>query len=91
MLACCKGKHFPQASLTVRKAGDKPVEYCKIKLEEVIITSVSTGGSGHDDRLTEHVTMNFGKVSVDYTPQDDKGAAGTAIPMSWDVAANTQG
>jgi type VI secretion system secreted protein Hcp len=91
MLACCKGQHFPQASLTVRKAGDKPVEYCKIKLEEVIITSVSTGGSGHDDRLTEHVTLNFGKVSVDYTPQDDKGAPATAIPMSWDIAANTQG
>jgi hypothetical protein len=30
-------------------------------------------------------------VSVDYVPQDDKGAAGTAIPMSWDIAANDKG
>jgi type VI secretion system secreted protein Hcp len=91
LLAYCNGKHFPQASLTIRKTGEKPVEYCKIKMEEVIISSVSTGGSGQDDRLTEHVTLNFGKVSVDYTPQSDKGAAATPIPMSWDIAANTQG
>jgi type VI secretion system secreted protein Hcp len=90
LLACCNGKHFPEAFLTVRKAGEKPVEYLKVKLEEVLISSVSTGASGHDDRLTEHVTLNFGKVSVDYTPQDDKGASGTAIPMSWDIAGNTR-
>ncbi len=87
-LACCDGKHFATALLTVRKAGEKPVEYIKIKLEEVLITSISTGGSGGEDRLTENVTLNFAKVSLDYTPQDDKGAAGTAIPMAWDIAAN---
>jgi type VI secretion system secreted protein Hcp len=91
LLACCNGKHFPQACLTVRKAGEKPVEYCKIKLEQVLISSISTGAASHgDDRLTEHVTINFAKVSVDYTPQDDKGAPGTAIPMSWDIAKNTR-
>jgi type VI protein secretion system component Hcp len=38
--------------------------------------------------LTENVTLNFAKVSVDYVPQDDKGAAGTAIPMAWSIAEN---
>lgn len=88
MLACCNGKHYDQALLTVRKAGEKPVEYIKIKLTEVLITSVSTGGSGGEDRLTENITLNFGKVHYDYTPQDDKGSAGTAIPMTWDIAQN---
>jgi type VI secretion system secreted protein Hcp len=88
MLSCCNGKHYDTALLTVRKAGEKPVEYIKIKLTEVLVTSVSTGGSGGEDRLTENVTLNFSKVHVDYTPQDEKGAAGTAIPMSWDIAAN---
>ena len=90
MLACCDGKHFKDALLTVRKAGEKPVEYLKIKIEEVLVTSVSTGGSGGEDRLTENVTLNFAKVKVDYTPQDEKGAAGTAIPMSWDIAINSK-
>jgi type VI secretion system secreted protein Hcp len=90
MLACCNGKHYDSALLTVRKAGEKPVEYIKIKLTEVLITSVSAGGSGGEDRLTENVTLNFSKVHYDYTPQDDKGAAGTAIPMSWDISANVK-
>jgi type VI secretion system secreted protein Hcp len=87
-LACCDGKHFADATLVVRKAGEKPVEYITIKMQEVMITSLSTGGSGGEDRLTENVTLNFGKVSLDYVPQDDKGAPGTAIPMTWDIAGN---
>lgn len=88
MLACCKGTHYDEALLTVRKAGDKPLEYVKIKLTEVLITAVSTGGSGGEDRLTENVTLNFSKVHLDYTPQDEKGSAGTTIPMEWNIAEN---
>ena len=29
MLACCNGKHFDNAVLTVRKAGEQPLEYLK--------------------------------------------------------------
>ena len=90
MLACCDGKHYDEAKLTVRKAGEHPVEYIKIKLTEVLITSVTAGGSGGEDRLTENVTLNFAKVHYDYVPQDDKGKAGTAIPMTWDIAANVK-
>src|ERR687886_324578 len=33
LLACCSGNHYPNALLTVRKAGgDSPVEYVKIKM-----------------------------------------------------------
>jgi type VI secretion system secreted protein Hcp len=90
LLACCKGTHYDDAELIVRKAGDNPVEYIKIELTEVLITAVTTGGSGGEDRLTENVTLNFAKVKFDYVPQDDKGKAGTAIPMSWDISANVQ-
>ncbi len=90
LLAASNGKHYDEATLTVRKAGEHPVEYIKIKMTEVLITSLSTGGSGGEDRLTENVTLNFAKVSVDYTPQDDKGKGGTAIPYSWDIAANVK-
>jgi len=44
---------------------------------------------GGDDRVTENVTLNFSKMSLDYVPQDNKGAPGTAIPMTWDIAANS--
>src|ERR1043166_2380183 len=90
LLAGCTGQHFPEANLVVRKAGTKPVEYIKIKMSEVLITSVSTGGSGGEDRLTENVTLNFGAVHFDYTPQKPDGGPGTAIPMEWDIALNAK-
>ena len=91
LLAASNGKHYKEALLTVRKAGEHPVEYVKIKMEEVLITSLSTGGSGGEDRLTENVSLNFAKVSVDYTPQKDDGTADTTIPYSWDIAGNIKG
>ncbi|HEY1789648.1 MAG TPA: type VI secretion system tube protein Hcp [Verrucomicrobiae bacterium] len=91
MLACCNGTHYDEVDMVVRKSGGTAVEYIKIKLEEVLITSISTGGSGGEDKLTENVTLNFAKFKFDYTPQDDKGKAGTAIPASWDIAANIKG
>jgi type VI secretion system secreted protein Hcp len=88
MLACCNGKHFDSALLTVRKAGENPVEYVKIEMTEVLITSVSTGGSGGEDRLTENVTLNFAKVKVNYEQQTEKGASGAKPKMGWDIAGN---
>jgi type VI secretion system secreted protein Hcp len=89
VLACCEGTHYSQVLLTVRKAAGKaPLEYVKITLNEVLVAGISTGGSGGEDRLTENVTLNFGKFSMDYTPQQDDGSAGTAINAGWDVAAN---
>jgi type VI secretion system secreted protein Hcp len=89
--ACCSGDHYDEANLVVRKAGGStPVEYLKIKLTEVFITSVSTGGSGGEDRLTENVSLNFSKFQLFYTPQDKTGAAGTPIPCGWDISANAK-
>jgi type VI secretion system secreted protein Hcp len=90
MLACANGSHFDEATLTVRKAGGTaPVEYVTIKMNEVFITSVSTGASGGQDRLVEEVNLNFAKVNLYYTPQTEKGAKGTPIGFNWDIAANS--
>lgn len=88
MKMCCNGKHYPEALLTVRKAGENALEYIKIKMEDVLISSVQTGGGKGDDRLSENVTLNFAKVSVDYTPQKKDGSGDAAIKMGWDIAAN---
>ena len=88
-LACCTGKHFPDAVLTVRKAGEKPLDYLIITMTDVIITSVSTGGSNGDEVLTETVSLNFAKVKESYQPQDNTGAkAGGAIEIEYSIAEN---
>jgi len=89
-LFCCSGKHFKEGLLTVRKAGDKPVEYLKISMTNILISSVTTGGSGGEDRLTENVTLNFSKVKVEYTGQKADGGADTTKTIGWDIAANTK-
>jgi type VI secretion system secreted protein Hcp len=89
MLACCKGSHYPEATLTMRKAGGDPLPYLTIKLTDLIITSVSTGSSSGEDRQTENITLNFGAFEVSYQPQDNKGAKkGGAITVKYDIAKN---
>lgn len=89
MLQCAQGSHIPTATLTVRKAGNNPLEYIKIELQDILVTSVSTGGSGGEDRLTENVTLNFRKIKVIYTEQDDTGKPAGQTEFSWDIATNT--
>jgi type VI secretion system secreted protein Hcp len=88
MLYCANGDHFDEATLTVRKAGKKALEYIIIKMGKVMITSVSTGGSGGEDRLTENIALNFENVEVKYTPQKDTGDAGTPNELKWDIGKN---
>lgn len=91
-LLCLNGKNTTgDVLLTVQKAGEKPVPYVKITMSDFIITSVSTGGSGGEDRLTENVTINFAKVKFEYTPQKPDGTADTTIPYTWKIAENVAG
>lgn len=85
----CTGKHIKSATLVVRKAGGKaPIEYLKIHLEDIIVSSVSTGGSGGEDRLTENVTLNFARFKTDYTPQKADGTADATRTAGFDVQQN---
>lgn len=90
LLAASNGQHYADAKLVVRKAGGKgaPIEYIKITMEEVMVTSVSCGGSGGEDRLTENVTLNFAKVKYEYTPQKADGSKDTTKEMIYDIASN---
>jgi type VI secretion system secreted protein Hcp len=87
MLNCCDGKHIKDGLITVRKAGEKPVEYLKIKLTDILISGVQIAGHG-SDLLTENVTLNFSKVEVEYQEQDEKGAGKAGGQMGWDLKAN---
>ena len=88
MIAAAGGKHIPTALLTLRKAGEHPLEYLKVTMEDCLITSISTGGSGGEDRLTENVTLNFAKVKVEYCEQKKDGTGAAAQTFGWDIKAN---
>jgi type VI secretion system secreted protein Hcp len=69
-----QNKVIPQVSLTVRKAGDTPLEYFRIELTNAKINSLRAESSG--DELMEHVDIGFSKVKVVYTPQGKTGGIG---------------
>ena len=88
MQKCCTGEHYPEAILTVRKAGADPLEYLVITMKGVLVTSISTGGSGGEDKLTENITLNFAEFQSVYTPQVADGSGGAAIDVAFHIAQN---
>ncbi len=74
--ACCTGARLETAYLYVTNATGQQTDFVTIELSEgVLITSVSTGGSGGDERLTENISLHFGKFKYSFQPQDDEGKA----------------
>jgi type VI secretion system secreted protein Hcp len=103
MLHCADGAHIKEANFVVRKAGGAKLEYLKIKLTDVLISSykphgsetsdvdtATTGGARASGELpSEQVTLSFAKVEVSYQPQGPDGKAqGGPIVAGWDVKAN---
>lgn len=90
MKYCTKGEHIKQGTLVVRKAGGGQMEYIVLDMADVLISSISTGGSGGEDRLTENVSLNFGAYNIQYVPQTETGAPDTITDWKWDIAANSE-
>lgn len=89
--ACMQGSHFPKATVTLNKSGgDEALPYLTYEFEEVYISSFQwSGSSGGNDRPTEQVSLDFGKVSVNYSQQTEKGSAGKQMAGSWNVRTQT--
>lgn len=88
LIALAKGSHIPTATLLVRKAGEGQQKYLEVTMNKVLVTSVSTGGSGGEDRLTENVTLNFAEMKFEYFLQNEKGVTASGGVFDWDIAGN---
>ena len=84
---CCSGTESDKATLTCRKAGmhGAPLEYLKIELRKVLITSIDGGVAAPNELGTETITLNFGKVRYTYTPQSDTGLGLAMVDFEWDI------
>ena len=90
LLACANGKHIAKGTLTVRKAGEKPLEYMKISMSQILVSSVETGSQTDDERQTERVLLNFAKVKVEYFMQSANGGKEPGGEMAYDIAGNAK-
>ncbi len=87
-LACATGKHIPTATVTVRRAGEKPQEYLTYDLTEVFVSSISTSGHEGGGIAQESVSLNFSKIKMTYIPQKADGTPGAKNEKTYDVKAN---
>ncbi len=85
--ACCAGKHFPKAVITLVKAGgNSPVDYLKYEFTELFVQDINwSASSGGDDTPAESVAFAFGTVQVTYSEQKADGSKGPAIVAGWDL------
>ena len=87
--ACATGTHIKDATITHRKAGKGQQEYLIVKMNDVIITGVTHGGSG--DGGSENVSLAFSKVDLEYKPQKPDGSLDAGIHFKYDLKAQKAG
>jgi type VI secretion system secreted protein Hcp len=83
---CANGKHFDQAVITCRKAGEGQLDFLKLTLKQVLVTSVAPSASSGGE-ISESVALSYADIEFEYKPQDEKGALGGAVKFGWNVAS----
>jgi type VI secretion system secreted protein Hcp len=79
--AACQGDPVRgTTTFTARKQGDVPLEFLKIKMEDVIITSIEHSGTAGPDGLPmESVSLDFRSLEITAVRQDSRGGAGEVV------------
>ncbi|SEL35957.1 type VI secretion system secreted protein Hcp [Roseateles sp. YR242] len=83
--ACASGKHFDSAVITCRKAGEGQLDFLKVTLKQVLVTSVSPSASSGGD-ISESVSLSYSDIEFEYKAQDAKGSLGGAVKFGWNLA-----
>ena len=89
MQSCATGQHLKEATITHRKAGKGGQDYLVIKMNDVIVTSVSDGDN--QENHLESVSLAFAKVDVEYRPQKPDGSLDAGIHFKYDLKSNKVG
>jgi type VI secretion system secreted protein Hcp len=84
VLDCAQGIQILKVTLTLRDQAAPQVEFYKITLQDVTITSVTTDGNSADPRPFETVTFSFQKIAWQYQPVDSNGSpVGSPVQSSF--------
>jgi len=92
LVACTRTNPIPHATLFVSESDTAPLDYYKISLENVLVTSLKQISAGvpataastnspptsGGDRPMETISLNFEKISLSYTAPDGTVTTGTA-------------
>ncbi|WP_337030512.1 type VI secretion system tube protein Hcp [Pantoea agglomerans] len=87
---CASGKHISKIELSACKAGGVQIEYARITLEEVLVTSVNYTGAGSDDRVGMEYKFQAARVKQHYWEQTDTGSRGAESSATWNIKENRE-
>ncbi|MDA8586562.1 type VI secretion system tube protein Hcp [Rhodobacteraceae bacterium] len=87
-LACMQGKAFDEITISFRQdSGEAHLDYLKITLTNVIISSYSLNGSAMGEEISDSISLSFEKVKKIYTVQADDHSRGDEHEIEYDVSA----
>jgi type VI secretion system secreted protein Hcp len=89
MKACATGVHLKEATITHRKAGKGQQEFLIFKMNDLIVTGVTTGDS--EEGPMETVSLTFAKIDLEYKPQKADGSLDAGIHFKYDIKGNKEG
>ncbi len=87
---CASGKHVGSVQVSVCKAGGTQVEYTRITLTDVLVTSVQFVGSEHDDTLGVTYSFQASSVKQQYWEQSTSGGKGAETSAGWNIKENKE-
>lgn len=90
MKHCASGKHLSKIELSVCKAGGHQVEYTKITLEDVLVSSVQLTGELNSEAVTVNFAFQAAKVKQQYWEQTEQGGKGAESLVAWDIKQNKE-
>ena len=72
--SCATGVHIKKATLTVRKTGSERLEYLKINLQDIIVSSFEQKADG--DVPLDSFSLSFADITFTQTRQNPDGSLG---------------
>ena len=90
---CANGKHLSSVEISACKTGGTQVEFMRVTLQEVLVTSAQVAGIDPGDvadRLMMHYGFQAAKVKKQYWQQNDNGGKGAEVTVGWNIKENTE-
>ena len=97
-LCFAQAKIIPSVEFTIIPVvgkRERQSKYLHIRMEDVVIKSIVTGGSNEDNFFKEHITLLFDRIEFEYSKSGNVSNDGTvgedqAFNFEWDVPENTE-
>lgn len=87
---CATGKHLGSVELSLCKAGGTQIEYSKITLTDVLVTSVTVSGTSSGETTVVNYSFQAAKVKTQYWEQTNQGGKGAESQMGFDIKQNKE-